>query len=380
MRKRSPKAQSNTLDSSLALQAIRAVGTGVLIVEALAPDMPIVFVNPAFEKLTGYTASETLGRNCRFLQANDRSQPELDTVRAAILARRPVQVVLRNYRKDGSQFWNELTVSPIPNEAGTVTHFVGVQEDVTEKVRLQLQIIEAVKLAALGDLVTRAAHEINNPLAAISGHAQLLALHPDAQVQEDAQAIRQMTDRASRIVSSLRSHAEPGDKADKPMHPQDLNAVLRNALDNISHKLQAAEVKISLTLADNLPFVRMNASEIEQVIVSLLSNAELALRDKPPAARLLSLSSARTVEVGRGFCVITVRDTGVGIPAATLPRIFEPFFTSRDIGEGTGLGLYMSRSIVTAHGGRLIAESCEGEGSNFTVFLPAAETEGRSIG
>ncbi len=374
MRQVSGKARSGSIDTTLALKAIQAVGTGVTIVDALAPDMPIVFINATFEKLTGYTAAEVMGRNCRFLHGDDCRQPELDTVRAALAAQKSVQVVLRNYRKDSSPFWNELTISPIYDEDGTVTHFVGVQEEVTEKVRLQLQIIQAAKLAALADLVTRAAHEINNPLAAISGHAQLLALHPDTQVQEDACAIRRMTDRASKIVNSLGSHAGPGDDSDKSVRLQDLNAVIQNALDTAIGSLQAAEVRISLALSEDLPLVSVNDSEIEQVIISLLSNAELALRDKPPAARLLSLRSALVVDSGRTFCSLTVSDTGTGISSAVLPRIFEPFFTGRDVGQGMGLGLYMSHIIVMAHGGKLTADSREGEGSTFTLLLPAADT------
>lgn len=374
MRQRSPKKRIGSVDSYLALQAIQAISTGVVIVDALAPDMPIVFINSAFERLTGYTPAETLGRNCRFLQGDDRHQTERNAVRDAIVSQKPVQVVLRNYRKDNSQFYNELTISPIRDEAGTVIYFVGVQEDVTEKVRLQLQIIQAAKLAALGDLATRAAHEINNPLAAISGHAQLLALHPDVQIQEDAQAIRQMTGRASKIVNALRSHARPGDRFDELAGPQELNTAIQSALVAATDSLHTAEVQISLALADDLPFVSVNASEIEQVVISLLSNAEQALRNKPPDARFLSLKSPLTVDSGRKFCSLTVSDTGTGISAAALPRIFEPFFSGRDIGQAMGLGLYMSHCIVMAHGGNLTVSSLESEGNTFTIFLPATQT------
>src|SRR5215213_7303449 len=118
-------------------RAVAASSNGIVITDPNLPDNPIVYVNPAFERTTGYSMEEAIGRNCRFLQGEDRDQPALDELRAAIREGRGCRVVLRNYRKDGSLFWNELYVSPVHDEEGRLTNFVGVQNDVTERRRIE---------------------------------------------------------------------------------------------------------------------------------------------------------------------------------------------------------------------------------------------------
>jgi diguanylate cyclase (GGDEF)-like protein/PAS domain S-box-containing protein len=114
-------------------RAVEATRTGVLITDPNRPDNPIVYANPAFERITGYSAEEVIGRNCRFLQRDDRDQPALEEVRTAIREGRDCRVAVRNYRKDGALFWQELSISPVRDDRGRITHFVGIQEDVTER-------------------------------------------------------------------------------------------------------------------------------------------------------------------------------------------------------------------------------------------------------
>lgn len=185
-------------------RAITSSSSGIVIADMRQPDRPIIYVNPAFEQITGYTEAEALGRNCRFLQGNDRDQESLAVIREALAEGRECKVLLRNYRKDGSLFWNELNLSPVRDEHGVVTHFVGVQNDVTERIEneqrirqmnetleirvaertaelqaamdelksAQHRIVQSEKLASLGQLVAGVAHEINTPLAAIKAGAE----------------------------------------------------------------------------------------------------------------------------------------------------------------------------------------------------------------
>jgi PAS domain S-box-containing protein len=118
-------------------RAVAASSNGIVITDPKLPDNPIVYVNPAFEKISGYAAEEVRGRNCRFLQAEDRDQSSLDELRVALREERECRVVLRNYRKDGTSFWNELYVSPVHDEEGRLTNFVGVQNDITERRRIE---------------------------------------------------------------------------------------------------------------------------------------------------------------------------------------------------------------------------------------------------
>ncbi len=129
--------------------------------------MPLMYVNPSFEIMTGYSLEEVEGKNCRFLQRGEKDQPGLTLIREAIRQERQTVAVLRNYRKDGSSFWNELTLSPIRNRDGVLTHFVGIQLDVTERIELESALRESEKLAAVGRLASSISHEINNPLEAI---------------------------------------------------------------------------------------------------------------------------------------------------------------------------------------------------------------------
>ena len=118
-------------------RAVAASSNGIVITDPKSPDDPIVYVNPAFERISGYPMDEVLGRNCRFLQSEDRDQPALDELRAALREERESRVVLKNYRKDGTPFWNELYVSPVHDEEGRLTNFVGVQNDITERRRIE---------------------------------------------------------------------------------------------------------------------------------------------------------------------------------------------------------------------------------------------------
>ncbi len=133
-------------------RAVEATRTGVLITDPNRPDNPIVYANPAFERITGYSAEEVIGRNCRFLQRDDRDQPALEEVRTAIREGRDCRVAVRNYRKDGALFWQELSISPVRDDRGRITHFVGIQEDVTER-----KLAEE-RLAHLGEAVDRERH------------------------------------------------------------------------------------------------------------------------------------------------------------------------------------------------------------------------------
>ncbi len=142
----------------------RSVSSGISVSNVRHRDLALVYVNPSFEAMTGYSLEEVQGRNCRFLQGDNRDQPGLTLVREAIREGRGTVAALKNYHKDGTPFWNELTLSPIKGRDGTLTHFVGVQSDVTARVEFETALRESEKLAVVGRLSAAIAHEINNPL------------------------------------------------------------------------------------------------------------------------------------------------------------------------------------------------------------------------
>ncbi len=136
-------------------RAVESTRNGVLITDPKLPDNPIVYANPAFQRITGYSAGEVLGRNCRFLQRDDRDQPALEEVRAAIQEGRECRVVVRNYRKDGALFWQELSISPVRDDRGAITHFVGIQDDVTERKLAEERLVHQAFHDSLTELPNR---------------------------------------------------------------------------------------------------------------------------------------------------------------------------------------------------------------------------------
>lgn len=372
------RAEEMLRESEERLRALIEKSSDVITV--LAPDATILYESPSAATILGYGPSELIGTNALTpIHADDRPKVEAAIHQLVQGGEFPDPLTYRYLHKDGSWRWLESKGNnQIHNP--TIAGIVANSRDVTERLRLEQQVIHSAKLASLGELVAGVAHEINNPLAAISGHAQLLLKSEDSIVREDAAVIIAMVKRTNRIVRSLRSYATPtgGDQRS----PGDLNAVVRSALTVVGSRLRQSDVVIEENLHPGLPAVFMNAGEIEQVIVNLLSNAEQAVREKAPDWRFIRIETfvQRTaVREGEPVCdgvVLRIRDSGGGIAPEALSRIFDPFFTTRAQGEGTGLGLYISHGIVTAHGGALSAESEEGIGTAFTVTFPLTGSAG----
>ena len=171
------KLQTSNESLRMLFSAVESARSGVVITDARLQDNPIVYANPGFVQLTGYTVDEIVGRNCRFLQGKDQSQSEANVIRESLAAKKGCKVCLRNYKKDGSLFWNELIVSPVFSEAGELTHFVGIQNDITEVVQLRQQ---------RDDFVSTLVHDLKNPLIASN---RILAMINASQVTPEDQSL-----------------------------------------------------------------------------------------------------------------------------------------------------------------------------------------------
>jgi|GEM_PF-6239677 len=280
------------------------------------------------------------------------------------------EIEYRMRHKNGEWRWLLSRETPFQRNAeGIVIQVLGTALDITDKKLLQTQVIQSEKLAALGELVAGVAHEINNPLTAISGHCQLLETHPDARVQKKAAAILTMAERTAKIVRSLLSFARTHGSERRIVS---LNALVEMTLDICGYKFEKSDIEICKDFADNGPRAYCNENQLEQVLLNLLNNAEYALRTKPVGSRILTLSTRTITEAdGTQWGMLSVADTGSGIPAYILPHIFDPFFTTKDIGEGTGLGLSVCHGIIESHGGSMELETQVGVGTQFTLKLPA---------
>ena len=472
-------------------RAIDASSCGIVIVDAQKENRPIIYVNPAYETMTGYKASEVLGAHPGETLKHSLSDPAAGrALREAMEHHRELNITVQNQRKNGDPLWREIHISPIHDAQGIVTHFVAVQNDVTDRqaaqialseaearlryviqnlplvvfamnadgvftfsdgkglellglspgevvgqnyqavyrhepelcdkiarvlrgelteytqaiegtvfetictpsrgqngeitsiigfalditarTQLEAQILQSDKLAALGQLVAGVAHEINNPLAAISGTAQLLQMHPDEDVKADGDAIKAMTDRANSVVQSLLTYARPSKGTDKERRLYTLQALTEETLQLTRFSLRKADIDVHLYFEPSelsATSVYVNGNQIQQIILNLLTNAEHALRRAPEGSDRHIIITTFTED---GFIHLTVADNGCGISPAVQKRIFDPFFTTKDVGEGTGLGLSICQGIAAAHNGTLHVESTEGVGAAFTLRLPIA--------
>jgi len=356
-------------------RAIGAASTGILIADAGAPDLPTIYVNPACERITGYSAAELIGRNCRMLQGPGTDPVARQQIRDAVRAGRGCQVTLLNYRKDGRPFWNDLQISPVTDDLGRITHFIGVQTDVTERVALETELRHSQKMDTIGRLAGGIAHDFNNLLTVIGGASSFARelLAPDHPVQLELTEISLATERASVLTRHLLTSARK-----QSINPVvlDLN-VLLTGLQRMLRRLIAENIELHLDPGPDLAPVRADAAQIEQVLVNLAVNA----RDAMPSGGVLEIST-RNLQLAAGdpgspalppgaYVVIEVHDSGVGMSPAVQAHVFEPFFTTKGPGLGTGLGLSTCYGIVTQHRGRITCDSVPGQGTRFRIVLPA---------
>ena len=242
-----------------------------------------------------------------------------------------------------------------------------VGRDLTERRELEQEMLQQAKMASLGVMAGGVAHEIKNPLAVIGGVAQLLEKHyPDEFAQKSVKMIRDAVSRASMVVDNLLHFArrEPHNSFEL----LSVNRIIEDALSMLENQINLQQIKILKNLANDLPLILGNANQLQQVIINLMLNAQAAM------SKGGELSLATTYI--KDYVVIKCSDTGEGISADDLDKIFDPFYTTRAPGKGTGLGLSISYQIVQQHDGVIEAYSAgKNQGSSFTIKLPIYSTE-----
>jgi PAS domain S-box-containing protein len=348
---------------------------GVCMSDATQSDHPLIYVNQGFVRMTGYAPEEVLGRNCRFLQGPRTDPATVAEIRAAIHEGRPCLVELVNYRKDGTPFWNALSLAPVHDSAGQLTHFVGVQTDITLFKKFEEQLRQAQKMEAVGHLAGGVAHDFNNLLTVINGYSELLLgrLGPKDPMRELLAEVSRAGERAGALTRQLLAfsrHQAPEAKV------LDLNAEVSD-MEKLLRRVIGEDVILTTSLDPMLGRVKIDPGRFQQVLLNLAVNARDAM---PQGGRLtietrnvtLDENSSRThsfLSAGT-YSLLAVSDTGVGMDEATRAHIFEPFFTTKGPGKGTGLGLATVYGIVIQSGGSIEVESEPGLGTSFKVFLP----------
>lgn len=365
-------------------RALTAATQGVVITDARAEDQPVIYLTPAFEELTGYSSEEFLGRNCRILQGPDTDLDAVKRVHNAIAAGEPCEVEMLNYRKDGEPFWNRLAISPIFDDSGDLTHFVGVQTDVTERRTLENQVRQAQQMEAVGQLAGGVAHDFNNALTVIRGSVDLaLAEEPSDRVREDLQQIDEAAEHATNLTQQLLAFSKQ-----QVLQPQstNLNAVLTETISLVARVI-GDNVELVTDLDGDIDAVLVDRAQLQQVILNLAINA----RDAMPDGGTITIATTacdlddtyvenRLIPKAGRYVRIEISDNGEGMDEATKARVFEPFFTTKT--EGTGLGLATVYGIVSQTGGLIELVSEPNLGTTFKIYLPTTDqaVAPRSVG
>ena len=483
-------------EQRLYARAMAASATSIVVTDARRPDHPIIFCNPAFEHTTGYSAAHVMGRNCRFMQGPDTDIQTIATLRDAVQDGRECRVTILNYRRDGTPIWLELLIAPVSNSAGQITHYVGVQKDVTvekqaaERIReqaelldeahdaiivkdlqgkvlywnkgaeriygwtaaeamgqgafellshgdppdlseanqlimeqgawsgqltlltkegktvqiesswtllkddlgkpkanmiigtditakkqLEAQVLRMQRMESIGTLAGGIAHDLNNVFGPIVLGLELLQKQmPDKRSQHLLDLLGAAAQRGANIVKQILSFARGVEGERAAVHIGNLVAEQERICNNTFPKT----IHIRTDLADSMWTVMGDATQLHQVLMNLCVNA----RDAMSQGGTLTIRSSNVILEERDcrlhpgikpgpFVMVSIEDTGTGIPPHVMERIFDPFFTTKEVGKGTGLGLSTVLGIMKSHGGFIDADSVVGSWSQFRVYLPA---------
>jgi two-component system, NtrC family, sensor kinase len=255
------------------------------------------------------------------------------------------------------------SIAPLVGKNGARLGRLILLDDITQRVRLEEQIVQTEKLTSLGLLAAGVAHEVNTPLAVISNYIQMLAkqIPSDDPRQQTIERIVKQTFRASEIVNNLLNFSRTGAAE---LIEVDINSVLEETLALVQHPLKTAHVNVVKNYKEELPAVLGSITRLQQVFLNLFMNA----RDAMPQGGMLQVSTLTY----NGSVAIEVTDTGAGIPPENLQRIFDPFFTTKATGRGTGLGLSVSYGIIKEHAGKVDVRSTPGKGTSFRLEFPVA--------
>ncbi|NOZ12234.1 MAG: PAS domain S-box protein [Acidobacteria bacterium] len=343
----------------------------------------IVYVNRGFEKITGYSAAESLGRNPRFLKSGKTPANTYKDMWAHLFRGENWRGRLYNLRKNGEPYLEEALIFPLKSPTGQVTHYAGVKMDITEKQELEEQLAQSRKMEAIGKLAGGIAHDFNNILTTIVGNAEMGAV----KARKGSEFYRHFTEilssgkRAAKLTGQLLAFSRR--QMIKPVI-LNLNRVV-NELDTMLRRLVSADIHFELrTTRDILPILA-DETQIQQILMNLVVNAYDAMAGQPPP-RNLNISTGevfvdekmahRFEGVSPGnFALLEVSDTGCGMKKEVIQHIFEPFYTTKPMGKGTGLGLATVYGILKQNKGIIDVKSSPGLGATFRIYWPIAEDE-----
>lgn len=346
------------------LRAVESARNGIVLTDPNIPDNPIIYANPAFIELTGYDMDEILGKNCRFLQGEDIGQENIANIKTAIKNGEPITTIIRNYKKSGALFYNELTISPVYDDAGNLVNFIGVQNDVTARMELEKRI---------SDFYSMISHELRTPVSSINASLHALA---DGSVTKlstpGAKLVKIAISNCKRLIGLINNILDwkklQAGKFKLQLQPWPAEEIIDTVIQEITPVCTLRKIKLEKSVESSTQIV-MDPERITEVLVNLVSNAIKFSPDDTTISINLKCSNDKNARAK-----YSVIDKGCGIAPENLDKLFLQFqqidSSEKRSKGGTGLGLAISKAIIDLHHGKIGVNSKPNEGSTFWFTLP----------
>ncbi len=326
----------------------------------------MVYVNPAFVDTSGYSREDLIGKNPNIFSSGKHSKKFWSKMWNTIINGKVWVGEVENKRKNGEPFYTQLLISPILDHEGKVTGFFGIHRDLSEKKLLEKQLIHTQKMESIGTLAAGVAHEVGNPLASISALVQVVQRSTsDEFAKEKLELIKKQVTRISKIIRDLVDFSRP---SNYELQLTDINQNIVEAVEIVKVGAKAKDILFDIDLSDKIPMLPLISDQIQQIFVNILLNAVDAISEKDSVNKT-SMIKVKS-EINEDNVIIIFSDSGKGIPEDNLSKVFEPFYTTKKEGKGTGLGLWVSYGIVKSFQGDIKVESTVRKGTTFTITLP----------
>lgn len=354
------------------MSAIEQAAEAIVITDR---DGDIQYVNPAFEEITGYSREDVAGKNPRILKSGKQDLPFYQEMWEQLTHGRTWKGRFVNKKKDGTLYTEEAVISPVFDESHHIINYVAVKRDISEEIRLEEQLYQSQKMESIGRLAGGVAHDFNNLLMGIMGYVDLCrdAIDDDHHIQKYLDEIMSASERSARLTKQLLAFARKQTVSPRILN---LNVEIEGMLGML-HRMIGEEIELIWEPDEDLGDIRMDPSQLDQILANLVVNARDAiagvgkLKIQTTCCTIDEQHIAAPANIPAGeFVRLSVEDTGVGMDKETLSHLFEPFFTSKPEGQGTGLGLATVHGIVKQNGGFIYVDSELGMGTKFEVYLP----------
>jgi PAS domain S-box-containing protein len=346
----------------------------------------IEYINPKFTEVTGYSFDEAKGKNPSILKSDETPKEMYKELWETITSGGEWKGEFHNKKKNGDLFWELAYIAPIKNEQRQTTHYLAVKEDITERKLLQQQLTQTQKMESIGTLAGGIAHDFNNLLTVINGFSDLLLmkLKENDLYYKEVSAIRSAGEKATKLTRQILAFSRKQIFQPKIIS---INDVVSD-LDKMIHRLIGEDINIDVNLYPDIPNIKADPGQIEQILINLIVNARDAINQKTEKASEKKIIIETDIiylndtflekHIGSSSGLHTcfsVKDSGIGMSNETKQKIFDPFFTTKDKGKGTGLGLSTVYGIVKQNNGSIYVYSEPGIGSVFKIYWPASKTK-----